>query len=114
MLKGTIIENSLADKSLLKEVQVTRTWQDGSWVLHDVLVDEARAQEAGKYLADGPWYMHFWEPDKDDFLIVFKDKTFTAKRSDSTSLADIIAYGKSIGIPEEQLDFPTDMKTSGR
>lgn len=108
MLKGTIIENSLQDRSLLDKVQITRTWRDGDWVLHDVLVDEAQASEIGKHLSDGPWYIHLWQSGEDDFLILFKDKSFRVKSSDPKSFADAIAYGKSIGIPEEQLDFPID------
>ena len=34
MLKGTIIENSLQDKSLLKKVKITRTWKSGDWIFH--------------------------------------------------------------------------------
>lgn len=30
MYKGVIVENGLADKSILGKVQVVRTWQDGA------------------------------------------------------------------------------------
>ena len=108
MLKGTIIENSLEDKSLLKEVKIIRTWKDEAWILHDVLVDEEKVSEIGKYLSDGPWYIHLWTPGEDDFIILFKDKLFRVKHSDPSSFTAAIAYGESIGIPKEQLDFPID------
>ena len=49
--------------------------------------------------------MHFWEPGKDEVLVVFKSKTFDIKHSDKSTWSEAMAYGKSIGIPEEQLDF---------
>lgn len=105
MLKGTIVEDSLADKSILDKIQIVRTRQEDDWILHDVLVDDALAPTLGRYLADGPWYIHLWKDGEDDMLILFRDESFRAKSSDPTSFADAIAYGKSRGIPEEQLDF---------
>lgn len=106
MFKGTIIENSLNDKSILEKVQIQKTYYSGNWILHDVFVEEGRISELSKYLADGPWYIHLWEPGKDDIKVVFKNKVFDIKFSDKFTWTDVVAYGKSIGIPEEQLDFP--------
>lgn len=108
MLKGTIVENSLSDRDILEKVQITKTWQSGDWILHDVIVDEGQVPEIAKAISDGPWYIHLWESGEDEFLILFKDKSFRVKKSDPSSFDEAIAYGKSIGIPEEQLDFPTD------
>lgn len=49
--------------------------------------------------------MHFWEPGKDEVLAVFKNKTFDIKHSDKSTWSGAVEHGKSIGIPEEQLDF---------
>ncbi|MEK9148026.1 MAG: hypothetical protein AAB650_01175 [Patescibacteria group bacterium] len=108
MFKGTIVENSLRDKSILDTVKIEKTYQSGDWILHDVFVSEEQILELSKYLGDGPWYIHLWQPGKDDVRVVFKDKVFTIKFSDKSTWADAVAYGKSIGIPEEQLDFPID------
>jgi hypothetical protein len=108
MLKGTIIENSLSDTSILKEVQIDRTWQVGSWTLHDFRIEKEKEPELSKYIADGPWYIHVWEPGTDDATVIFKNKTFDIKHSDKNTWKDAVAYGKSIGIPEEQLDFVID------
>ncbi|MBL8031717.1 MAG: hypothetical protein JNK33_05345 [Candidatus Doudnabacteria bacterium] len=105
MFKGTIVENSLSDASILQELQVEKTWQAGTWVLHDVLVAQEQIAELSKHLADGPWYMHFWEPGQDEVLVVFKDKIFTIQHSDKSTWTEAIAYGKSLSIPEAQLDF---------
>ena len=105
MLKGTIIENSLKDPSIVQSLKIEKTWQDGSWTLHNVLIDEDAALKVGGYLAEGPWYIHFWKPGDDNMLVVFKDKNFWINYSNKSTWTDAIAHGKSIGIPEEQLDF---------
>lgn len=108
MFKGTIIENSLSNKNILEKVSIEKTYQSGVWLLHDVLVEEEQIPELSKYLADGPWYIHLWEQGSDDVKVIFKGKIFDIKFSDKSSWADAIAYGKSIGIPQEQLDFPIE------
>lgn len=107
-LKGIIIENSLRDKSILDKLDVTKTYQSGSWILHDVLLRKDQIRELAKYLDDGPWYMHFWLSGKDDVVVLFKKRIFTIKFSDKTTWAQCVTYGKSLGILEEQLDFPID------
>ena len=102
---GVLIENSLADRNVLSRLSITRTWQDEDWTLHEVRVSEAEAKELARHLTDGPWYIHFWEPEQDDILVVFKDKTFYIKHSDTDTWQEAVAYGLSLGIPLEQLDF---------
>ncbi len=108
MYKGTIIENSLSDKSVLDTLKTKRTYESGDWVLHDVSVEENKISELSKYLADGPWYIHLWRPGEDNVKVVFKERIFDIKFSDKSTWVDAVLYGKSIGIPEEQLDFPID------
>jgi hypothetical protein len=72
-----------------------------------VLASAGTISELSSQLADGPWYAHFWKPGKDDVTIVFKDKVFAIKSSDRSTWADAIAHGRSIGIPESELDLPT-------
>lgn len=108
MLKGTIIENSLANKTILDEVKIDNTRQSDDWILHDVWIDKKQIPELSRSLADGPWYIHLWRPGEDTVTVIFKNKTFTIKFSDKSTWTDAVAYGKSIGIPEEQLDFPID------
>ncbi len=108
IFKGTIIENSLKDKGALDKVKIEKTYQSGDWVLYDVFVNGDQIPELSRSLADGPWYIHLWEPGKDDVKVIFKDKIFNIKFSDKSTWVDALAYGKSIGIPDEQLDFPID------
>ena len=106
LFKGTIIENSLSDKSILKKLKIENTSNAGDWTLDDVLLNKNKIPELSKYLADGPWYIHLWQPGKDEVKIVFKNKIFTIQHSDKSTWENAITYGKALGIPEEQLDFP--------
>lgn len=108
MLQGTIIENSLINPSVLQDLVLLESWTDGSWKLHKVSISRREALHLGEHLKDGPWYVHFWEPGKDDVLVVFKDKSFEIKHSNKSTWTEAIEHGKSIGIPEEQLDFLVD------
>lgn len=105
MYQGTIIENSLADKSVLNRVQITRTWNSSKWILHDVLVSEEQFEALKNSLADGPWYMHFWIPGNDEVKVIYRDKIFTIMHSDKSTWKEAVEHGKRLGIPEEQLDF---------
>jgi hypothetical protein len=105
MWKGTIVENSLNDNSVLDDVEIEKTWQSDDWVLHNVCIDGKKIDEIGKYLVEGPWYIHFWQVGTDKVFVVFKNKKFEILHSDKTTWGDAIRYGKNLGIPEEQLDF---------
>lgn len=108
MFKGIIIENSLTDKNILNDLDIENTWQDGDWTLHSVKVTENQILKLSKSLADGPWYIHLWETGKDEIRVIFKDKIVTISSTDKSTWEEAISYGKSIGIPEEQLDFPVE------
>lgn len=108
MYKGTIIENSLSNKEILKKIKINRTWQDGDWTLHSVSIDEDQIGELSRSLDIGPWYIHIWQQGKDDVKVIYKDKIFDIKFSDKSTWADATEHGKSLEIPEEQLDFPID------
>ena len=106
MSKGTIVENSLKDKGVLKRLQIKKSWKAGAWTLHDVLVTENQIPDLAKSLDEGPWYIHVWRDGSDEVKVIFKERIFTIKHSDRATWHDAVSYGKSIHIPEEQLDFP--------
>lgn len=108
MLKGTIIENSLANKDILKTIHIDKTWQAGTWILHSIQIDESSIKELSESLNDEPWYIHLWEQGKDKVTVIFKNKIFILSFSDKSTWTDAVNYGKSLGIPAEQLDFPID------
>ncbi|MDO8495136.1 MAG: hypothetical protein Q7S32_01225 [bacterium] len=106
--EGTIVESSLRDKEILKSLKIKKTYALEDWMLNDVMVSEKQIEKLGEYLQDGPWYMHFWQPGKDDVIVVFKDKVFKIKSSDKNTWTEAIKHGTSKDIPEEQLDFRTN------
>ncbi|MEK7628736.1 MAG: hypothetical protein AAB421_04975 [Patescibacteria group bacterium] len=103
--KGTIVQESLHDTQILESLKKEKVYQADGWTLHNVAVRERQFPELGRHLKYGPWYMHFWQDGNDAMKVIFKDKIFTIKSSDKETWSDAVAYGKSIGIPDEQLDF---------
>jgi len=108
MYKGIVIDNSLISKDILTKIRVNKTWQDGDWTLHNVSLDEDRIAELSSSLDNGPWYVHIWKQGQDELKVIFKDKIFDIKFSDKSTWVEAIEHGKSLGIPDEQLDFPID------
>jgi uncharacterized LabA/DUF88 family protein len=103
-LKGIVVENSLRSKKVLEKIEISSTRQSGNWIIHEVTLRRDQVSDLKKELQDG-WYMHFWVPGHDDIVVIFRRKIFTIKHSDKATWTDCIAYGKSLEIPDEQLDF---------
>jgi hypothetical protein len=47
--------------------------------------------------------MHFW--DGRDVIAIFKNKVFEFNYDDKSTWSEAVDYGRSQGIPDEQLDF---------
>lgn len=105
-MEGTIVENSLADKSVLTDLKIVKTWNDEDWILHDVIIEESQIKKVQKALDSGPWYVHFWKDD--DISVVYRDKIFNIKESDTATWKEAVEHGKALGISDEQLDFLTE------
>jgi hypothetical protein len=52
------------------------------------------------------WYAHFWRGDT--IVVVYHDKIFEFARDDERARQEVRDHGRAHGIPEEELDFPTD------
>lgn len=118
--KGIIIEESLGDTSVLKEVKILETkveevtekyqtpWLK-QWTLHTVEIPEesadAIADKIGKVIDNDPssWYADF-RNDKFHYII-FPNKVFKVDLSNPVLYKKAKAYGMSLGIPEYQVDF---------
>ncbi len=48
--------------------------------------------------------MHFWN--KFEIIAISKDNTFEFNYENKETCKGVLDYGRSIGIPDEQLDFP--------
>jgi hypothetical protein len=121
MYTGVIIEESLEDKTLLQEVRILQTKVEevtakhatawlSQWTLHTVTIPDEKAVYIAERLSKslnrehgGSWYADF----KNDttHYIIFRNKVFSIDRSKPQQYEMAAAYGKSLGIPEHQLDW---------
>lgn len=108
--KGTIIEESLKDKSLIKKLKVlgSEVSSDGEWHMYTVEINEERIKEISRNLNAQKWYVHFWKGQ--EVIVAFKDKVMRFEYDKKESWKPVVEYGLSIGIPKEQLDFPIGEK----
>ena len=123
--KGCIIEESLDNPSILKEVKILDTKVEKvtpehqtpkltKWTLHTVEVEEDKAQEFAEKISNilntshGHWYADF---KNDEFsYIIFKDRIFIIRLDDAQGYKEAKKHGIALGIPEYQVDFASDDK----
>lgn len=117
--KGVIIEESLENKDVLKEVQVLDTkvekvtdehqtpWLK-QWTLHTVEIPEKDADSIAEKISKsldsghgGSWYADF--KNNTHHYIIFRNKVFFIDRNSKEQYDQAKQYGLSLGIPEYQL-----------
>jgi len=117
--QGVIIEESLENKDILKDVKILSTkvkkvteehetpWLS-QWTLHTVEILENEAKEIAEKISQsldrdhgGSWYADF----KNDthHFIIFRDKVFYIERKNKEQYDEAERYGISLGIPKHQL-----------
>ena len=122
--KGVIIEESLENKDVLKDVVILSTKVEEvtkkhktpwikQWTLHTVEIFENQAdniaEEISKALdSEHDWYADF-KNDKYHFII-FRNKVFKVDRNKSEKYEEVKKYGIGLGIPDYQLDFSPNVK----
>lgn len=125
VFKGTIIEESLVNKDVLRHVKILGTKVERAtddhqtpwlkqWTLYTVEVSgqnaQAVAEEIGKvldYSHGSAWYADF--KNSDWHYIIFKNKIFEVGRRDEAGYRSAKEYGMSLGIPEHQVDFSPEI-----
>lgn len=124
--KGVIIEESLQDSHILKEIKVLATkiepitlkhktqWLK-QWTLHTIEIPEEKADELAEKISQSidkkhpSWYVDY--KNEKYHYIIYANKTFKVNLENPVLYQDAKEYGISIGIPEYQVDFaPTDKK----
>ena len=122
---GVIIEESLEDAGILKDVKVIKTEVEKvtkehntpylkQWTLHTVEISEEQIDDIAKKISKlldsshSDWYADF----KNDFYhyIIFSNKVFKVDRSKKEQYEEVTKYGISLGIPNYQLDFSSAIK----
>jgi len=122
---GIIIEESLADRSVLKDVNILSTkvepvtekhktpWVK-QWTLHTVEIPAGNVAEVAKKISKALDKTHDWYADfktETEHYVIYAGKVFhITDRSDKKQYDEATEYGISIGIPDYQVDFSPHLK----
>ena len=122
--RGVIIEESLENKNILKDVDIIETQIEEvteehktpwikQWTLHTVEIPEIQASSIAQKIGEALDSQHNWYADfknNTHHYIVFRDKVFYIDRKSKGQYDEAKQYGISLGIPEYQVDFAPDDK----
>ncbi len=115
--KGIVVAEGLSDPSIINDfevfkVQITDDNKEidyegnkGRWHIYWINCNREQIVKFQSYVLDG-WYAHFW--DDENLAIVYNNCMFEVSRTNKLSWLDAIEHGKQQGIPEQELDFPTE------
>jgi hypothetical protein len=123
MLKGTLLAESLRVGAELRvaDLRLTRVsrrdvsasasvsaGQPPVWTFLDFEaaddVADALAQSLARcLLSEVGWYADFTVGN--DHVVVFANRIFRYRRGDLTGRAEVVEYGRTVGVPEHQLDW---------
>mgnify|MGYP001575017463 CR=1 FL=1 len=122
--KGVIIEESLENKSVLKEVKILETKVEEvteehktpwikQWTLHAVEIPENQAESIAEKISKALDSEHDWYADFKNNIhhyIIFRNKIFFVDKQSKEQYDEAKKYGISLGIPEYQVDFHPEVK----
>ena len=122
--KGVIIEESLENKDILKDVKILETKVEEvteehktpwikQWTLHTVEIPENQAKDAAEKISKALDSEHDWYTDFENdthHYIIFRNKTFFVDKQSKEQYDEAKKYGISLGIPEYQVDFHPEVK----
>jgi hypothetical protein len=119
-LVGTLIAESLRVGAVIADVALTvrkisrvevgnvDAGQPLVWTLIEFEAADADAErlatELSRSLTAGPWYCDCRTPD--ETFVVFAGHIFRYRRGDRVGRAEAEKYGRDVGVPESQLDWP--------
>jgi hypothetical protein len=120
VLKGTLLAESLRtdaglDVDGLRLTRLSRrdvsasasADQPSIWTFLDFEADDdvagPLARSLAGALANGGWYADFTVGE--DHVVVFAGKVFRYARGDRTGRAAAVEYGRTVGVPDHQLDW---------
>ena len=118
--KGVVIAESLRDPTAINGFPVYRAYishdvmelgagrPPGRWHLYWIQASQQEIAAIRGGLLHG-WYAHFWN--ERQTIVVYDDAVFEMDRFDRSTWKAASEHGLAMGIPEEQLDFPTDDST---
>ncbi len=118
---GVIIEESLSDKTILKDITIVKTRRERviakhqtpwltQWTLHTITIKEDSmgkvADDLSKSIDEShasSWYMDF--KNEKFHYIIFKNKIFRVDIANPVMYKSAREYGLSLGIPSYQMQF---------
>ena len=115
--KESIIAEGLRDPTLINNFSVYKAeiskdgmaidYQGnfGRWHIYKVRCSKDEIDALQPFILKG-WYAHFWKRNK--IMVIYGDKQFELKRYDERTWRCAKEYGREEGIPENELDFPTE------
>ena len=123
-MRGDVIEESLQDKSILKNLNIVSTrvekvtekhktpWLK-QWTLHTIEVPDAEgeklAEKLSRTLEPNYWYIDY--KNSDTHYIIFPKKVFRVNCKSPEEYKPVVSYGVSLNIPRYQLDFSPEIKS---
>jgi hypothetical protein len=121
MIEGTLIGESIRVGAELSGVRLTvrkvsraalgdaAAGQPALWTFIEFEADDSEAAVLAGALANvldrpGGWYTDFRTAD--ETFVIYAGRVFRYPRGDSAGRAEAAAYGRSLGVPDNQLDWP--------
>ena len=122
--QGVIIEESLGNKDILKDVKILETKVEEvteehktpwikQWTMHTEKIPENQAKGVAETISKALDSEHAWYADfKNDthHYIIFRNKVFYIDRKSKEQYEEAKQHGISLDIPEYQVDFAPDDK----
>jgi hypothetical protein len=112
MRAGTAVELPGLRIRKISRLDQSHTAADGqprAWTVIDFETDDDLAADslsrslAGALAAEGGWYSDFTVGG--DHVVIYADKVFRYRIGDGAARARAAAYGRSVGVPDHQLDW---------
>lgn len=107
---GILVNKSFRDRLFPErfELFAKKQSEESDWVLYGVVIQKRELTTIIKTIQDNmrddePWYAHLYNDGK-ELIVIFKNKILYTKPESST-WEEVVAFGKLLGIPAEQLDF---------
>jgi hypothetical protein len=120
MIAGYILAESMPPGARLQGLPLTLTkieryavrdaapGQPSVWTTIEFEFPEGEAERVANALSEvvaeqGGWYTNF--DVGDETFVIFANRIFRYRRGDEAARAEVAAYGRSVGVPESQLDW---------